>query len=181
MQPSSSTGDKPSLWACQGSDQHLAGSLSSDEDMSAALGGAGSVFPPWPGGDNAACFMYFTWLTGETCPVCPAGCRVLIPPGSRSWPQAPGRGQSRAITRGHPWIEMCLCTGRSLSLMSYQAGLETFRRRGMCSSPLKPAQWGLPVLVLPKLGRCLCREAPVLPCEPQRPLSSLPAFLLLHL
>lgn len=133
LRPSSSTGDKPSLWACQGSDQHLAGSLSSDEDMSTALGGAGSVFPPWPHGDDAAHFMYFTWLTGETCPVCPAGYRVLFPPGSRSWQWAPSRGQSRAITRGHPWIEMCLCTGRSLNLLSYQAGLESFERRGMCS------------------------------------------------
>lgn len=47
--------------------------------------------------------------------------------------------------------------------------------------PLKPAQWGLPILIMPKLGRCLCREAPVLLCEPPRPLSSLPALLLLCL
>lgn len=159
LQPSSSAGDKPSLWTCQGSDQHLAGSLSSDEDMSPALGGA--VFPPWPDGDDAAHFMYFTWLTGETCPVCPAGCRLLIPSGSRSWHRAPSRGQSRAITRGQPWIEMCLCTGRNLDVVSYQAGLETAGRRGMCSGPLKPSQWSFPILIMPKLGRCLCREAPV--------------------
>lgn len=98
----------------------------------------------------------------------------------RSCHRAPSCGQSRAITRGQPWIEMCLCTGTNLSLVSYQAGLETFRR-GMCSGPLKPAQCGLPILIMPKLGRCLCREAPVFLHEPPRPLSSLHAFLLLCL
>lgn len=91
LQPSSSTADKPSLWACQGSDQRLAGSLSSDEDMSAALGGAGSVFPPWPRSDDAAHCVYLTWLTGETCPVCPAGClshlASLLPSGPQLWPE----------------------------------------------------------------------------------------------
>lgn len=43
------------------------------------------------------------------------------------------------------------------------------------------AQWDLPILIMPKLGRCLCREAPVLLHEPPRSLSSLPAFLLLCL
>lgn len=46
----------------------------------------------------------------------------------------------------------------------------------MYSGQLKPAQWGLAILIMPKLGRCLCRGAPVLLHEPLRPLSSLPVF-----
>lgn len=38
------------------------------------------------------------------------------------------------------------------------------------------ARWGLPILVMPELGRYLSREAPVLQYELLQPLTPLPAF-----
>ena len=50
----------------------------------------------------------------------------------------------------------------------------------MHSGPLKPGQRGLPVLIMPELGRCLSGEAPALQREPPWPLVPLllstPAF-----
>lgn len=42
-----------------------------------------------------------------------------------SWHRAPCPGRPRAITRGHPWIKMLLCGGRSAGLVSHHLRFET--------------------------------------------------------
>lgn len=48
---------------------------------------------------------------------CPVRCH--------SWHRAPCPGRPRAITRGHPWIKMLLCGGRSAGLVSHHLRFET--------------------------------------------------------
>lgn len=90
---------------------------------------------------------------------CPVRCH--------SWHRAPCPGRPRAITRGHPWIKMLLCGGRSAALVSHHLRFETSTGRsqemgkhGGTGSPtprihpLQPGRGALQLLGRMELGRC---------------------------